>query len=59
MQLSVEEWRQLLLKFGIQVPPGDLEFLARASATPAPELQPRLASEPQLVQVPAPWERAG
>ena len=59
MQLSADEWRQLLLKFGIQVGAADLEFLARASATPAPELQPMLATEPQLVQVPAPWERTG
>ena len=58
MQMSVEEWRNLLLKFGIQVPATDLEFLARASANSVPELQPRLATEPQLVQRPEPWERA-
>ena len=55
MQMSVDEWRQFLLKFGIQAPADDLEFLARASATSAQELQPRLTTEPQLVQVPQPW----
>jgi hypothetical protein len=57
MQLSIDEWRQLLLKFGIQPLAGDLEFLARTSAGAASEMQPRLATEPQLVQAPQPWER--
>lgn len=56
MQLSVEEWRQLLLKFGIQAPEADLEWLAGVSANLVSEMQPRLATEPQLVQVPQPWK---
>jgi hypothetical protein len=57
MQMTVDEWRQLLLKFGIQAPSEDLEWLARTSATSMLEMRPRLATEPQLVQAPQTWER--
>lgn len=56
MQLTADEWRQLLMKLGIQPEDGDIDWLASAGQNPPASTPPRAEIEPQLVQRAARWE---
>jgi hypothetical protein len=58
MKLTADDWRQLLLKSGIQAPDGDIAWLEQVNANQRPAVPPKLETEPQLVQRPEPWSRA-